>query len=87
MEVLPAEALRLCGIGGAFGGLEAPARAVAPPGPNSRSANMWLVPGYIVYVPPNVFARIGHTVNAVLFPFAPFMGIFNAAVGSMIGFR
>jgi polysaccharide export outer membrane protein len=49
------------------------------------STNMVLVPGDIVYVPPNIFARIGYAVNAVLFPFAPFMGIFNAAVGSMIG--
>jgi polysaccharide export outer membrane protein len=49
------------------------------------STNMMLVPGDIVYVPPNIFARIGYAVNAVLFPFAPFMGIFNAAVGSMIG--
>jgi len=50
------------------------------------STNMVLVPGDIVYVPPNIFARIGYAVNAVLFPFAPFMGMFNAAVGSMIGF-
>jgi polysaccharide export outer membrane protein len=50
------------------------------------STNIVLMPGDIVYVPPNIFARIGYAVNAVLFPFAPFMGIFNAAVGSMIGF-
>jgi polysaccharide export outer membrane protein len=52
-----------------------------------QSTNMLLVPGDIVYVPPTIFARIGYAVNALLFPFAPFMGIFNAAVGSMIGFR
>jgi polysaccharide export outer membrane protein len=48
--------------------------------------NILLMPGDIVYVPPNIFARIGYAVNALLFPFTPFMGIFNAAVGSMIGF-
>jgi polysaccharide export outer membrane protein len=50
------------------------------------STNLVLVPGDIVYVPPNIFARIGYAVNAVLFPFSPFMGIFNAALGSMIAF-
>ncbi len=50
------------------------------------STNLVLMPGDIVYVPPNIFARIGYAVNAVLFPFTPFMGIFNAAVGSMISF-
>jgi polysaccharide export outer membrane protein len=49
------------------------------------STNMLLLPGDIVYVPPNIFARIGYAVNALLFPFSPFMGMFNAAVGSMIG--
>ena len=51
------------------------------------STNIVLVPGDIVYVPPNIFARIGYAVNAMRFPFAPFMGIFNAAVGSAIGWR
>ena len=35
-------------------------------------------------MPPNIFARIGYAMNAVLFPFTPFMGIFNAAVGQMV---
>ena len=50
------------------------------------TTNMVLVPGDIVYVPPNIFARIGYAVNAVLFPISPFMGIFSAALGSMIAF-
>ena len=50
------------------------------------STNMVLVPGDIVYVPPNIFARIGYAMNALFFPFSPFMGMFNAAIGSMFGF-
>jgi polysaccharide export outer membrane protein len=49
------------------------------------STNMVLVPGDIVYVPPNIFARIGYAINTVLFPFQPFMGLFTSAVGSYIG--
>ncbi len=50
------------------------------------STNLVLLPGDIVYVPPHIFARIGYAMNALLFPFTPFMGMFNAAVGSMISF-
>jgi polysaccharide export outer membrane protein len=49
------------------------------------STNMLLMPGDIVYVPPNLFARIGYAMNTVLFPFAPFMGMFQAALGQMVG--
>jgi len=50
------------------------------------STNLVLVPGDIVYVPPNIFARIGYAINTLLFPFQPFMSIFTSAVGSMIAF-
>ena len=50
------------------------------------STNILLVPGDIIYVPPNVFARIGYAINTILFPFQPFMSIFTSAVGSMIAF-
>ena len=48
------------------------------------STNILLASGDIVYVEPNVFARIGYAMNALLLPFQPFMGIANAFMGSAI---
>jgi polysaccharide export outer membrane protein len=48
------------------------------------STNIELVSGDIVYVPPSIFARIGYAVNALLLPFAPFMGIVTAGLGSAL---
>ena len=49
-----------------------------------QSTNMLLRSGDIVYVPPNVFARIGYAMNALLLPFQPFMGVAYAFIGSAI---
>ena len=46
--------------------------------------NILLVQGDIVYVAPTMWARVGYAINAVLFPFQPFMGIFTAAAGNMV---
>jgi polysaccharide export outer membrane protein len=51
------------------------------------TTNIMLAEGDIVYVPPNVFARIGYAVNALFMPFQPFMGIANAFMGSAIAGR
>ena len=48
------------------------------------STNILLASGDIVYVEPNIFARIGYAMNALLLPFQPFMGIANAFMGSAI---
>lgn len=47
------------------------------------STNILLATGDIVYVSPTVLAKIGYAVNAVLFPFQPFMGVGNAFAGSV----
>jgi polysaccharide export outer membrane protein len=44
--------------------------------------NMLLRSGDIVYVEPNIFARVGYAINAVLFPFQPFMGIGAGLIAS-----
>jgi polysaccharide export outer membrane protein len=49
-----------------------------------QSTNMLLRSGDIVYVPPNIFARIGYAMNALLLPFQPFMGVAYAFIGSAI---
>jgi polysaccharide export outer membrane protein len=49
-----------------------------------QTTNMVLASGDIVYVPPTGWARFGYALNALLFPFAPFMGIGQAFIGSAI---
>jgi len=47
------------------------------------STNILLTSGDIVYVPPNVFARIGYAVNALFLPLQPFFG-FMGYFGSVV---
>lgn len=47
--------------------------------------NILLASGDIVYVPPTTWARVGYMINALLFPFQPFMGIaWSAAGGALV---
>lgn len=46
--------------------------------------NIVLASGDIVYVPPNVFARIGYAMNLMFLPFQPFLGMANAFLGAAI---
>jgi polysaccharide export outer membrane protein len=46
--------------------------------------NIVLASGDIVYVPPNVFARIGYAMNLIFLPFQPFLGMANAFLGAAI---
>jgi polysaccharide export outer membrane protein len=48
------------------------------------SSNIVLKSGDIVYVPPNVFAKIGYAMNALLLPFQPFLGLATSFLGSVI---
>jgi polysaccharide export outer membrane protein len=46
--------------------------------------NIVLASGDIVYVPPNVFARIGYAMNLIFLPFQPFLGMANAFLGAAV---
>lgn len=48
------------------------------------TTNILLQSGDIVYVPPTVFATIGYAMNALLFPFQPFLGLFTSFGGSLL---
>lgn len=48
------------------------------------SSNVQVRPGDIIYVPPTVWAQVGYAVQAVLFPFQPFLGLATSAAGSAI---
>ncbi len=48
------------------------------------STNYQVYAGDIVYVPPTGWARVGYAVNAVLWPFQPFIGIARSAAGASI---
>ncbi|MDH5306594.1 MAG: polysaccharide export protein [Myxococcales bacterium] len=48
------------------------------------STNIQVVGGDVIYVPPTAWARFGYAMNSLLFPFQPFLGIFNAAAGSAL---
>ena len=50
------------------------------------STNIMLQDGDIVVVPPNVLARIGYVVQAMLFPFQPIFSASTTAVAVMSGF-
>jgi polysaccharide export outer membrane protein len=46
--------------------------------------NIVLAEGDIVYVPPTVWARIGYTIQAILFPFNPLLGLGTTVAGVAI---
>jgi polysaccharide export outer membrane protein len=46
--------------------------------------NIELVRGDIVFVPSTPWAKVGYVIQAMLFPFQPFLGIATAAAGSYI---
>lgn len=48
------------------------------------STNIQVAGGDIIYVPPTLWARFGYAVNALLFPFQPFIGIFKSAIGTAL---
>jgi polysaccharide export outer membrane protein len=48
------------------------------------STNMVLRSGDIVFVPPNVFARIGYAMNTLFMPFQPFLGVAYSFLGSAL---
>jgi polysaccharide export outer membrane protein len=45
------------------------------------STNLMLEPGDFVYVPPTPWARFGHAMNAILYPFSPVLG-FARSIGA-----
>jgi polysaccharide export outer membrane protein len=47
--------------------------------------NIVLAEGDIVYVPPTIWARIGYTIQAILFPFNPLLGLGTTVAGVAIG--
>ena len=51
-----------------------------------QRTNILLNPGDIVYVPPTLWARIGYTIQAMLFPFNPLLGLGTTIAGTAIGF-
>lgn len=44
--------------------------------------NLLLAAGDIIYAPPTVWARIGHAINAMLYPLQPFLGFGTSLAGS-----
>lgn len=46
--------------------------------------NVMLEGGDIIYVPPTIWAKIGHTINAVLYPFQPFLGVGTSMAGTAL---
>ena len=46
------------------------------------SSNIVLAGGDIIYVGPTLWARIGHAINAMLYPFQPFLGFGTSLAGS-----
>ena len=44
--------------------------------------NILLAGGDIIYAPPTLWAKIGHAINAVLYPFQPFLGVGTSLAGS-----
>ena len=48
------------------------------------SSNIQIYGGDIVYVPPTILAKAGYAVNALLFPFQPFLGIANGAASNAV---
>jgi polysaccharide export outer membrane protein len=48
------------------------------------TTNIQMVSGDIVYVPPNIFARIGYATNALFLPLQPFLGIGQSFLGAAI---
>jgi polysaccharide export outer membrane protein len=46
--------------------------------------NIVLVRGDIVFVPSTAWAKVGYVIQAVLFPFQPFLGIATAAAGNLV---
>jgi len=46
--------------------------------------NIMLAGGDIIYCPPTVWARIGHAINALLYPFQPFLGVGTSLAGSAL---
>ena len=48
------------------------------------STNIQIYGGDIVYVPPTVLAKIGYAINAVLFPFQPFLGFGTSAAANTL---
>ncbi len=49
-----------------------------------QRSNWELTSGDIVYVPPTAWARIGYSIQAILFPFQPFLGLGMSIAGSTI---
>lgn len=49
------------------------------------TTNIQIISGDIIYVEPNIFAKIGYMVNAMLFPFQPLMGLGMNVAGTVIG--
>lgn len=48
------------------------------------ATNVQLRGGDIIYVPPTVLARIGYTMQALLFPFQPLLGVAYSLAGNII---
>ncbi len=48
------------------------------------STNILLAEGDIIYVPPTLWARVGHAINAMLYPFQPFLGFGTSVAGSAV---
>lgn len=46
------------------------------------STNMLLAGGDIIYAPPTIWARVGHALNALLYPLQPFLGFGTSLAGS-----
>ena len=46
------------------------------------STNMLLAGGDIIYAPPTIWARVGHALNALLYPLQPFLGFGTSVAGS-----
>jgi polysaccharide export outer membrane protein len=48
------------------------------------STNIQIYGGDIVYVPPTILAKAGYAINAVLFPFQPFLGFGTSAASNAL---
>jgi len=46
------------------------------------STNILLAGGDIIYVGPTLWAKIGHAINSMLYPFQPFLGLGTSLAGS-----
>lgn len=46
--------------------------------------NIMLTRGDIVYVPSTAWAKVGYVIQAILFPFQPFIGVATSAAGNLV---